>query len=241
MENSNATTKKTKTRKIDGTLYPAIFLLLGIFGLFEFSGIDLALQDQFYDFSHHAWLVDANSYWPHLCFYKAAKILLITFALLLIASLFTPKILPSGMRHRVRKVDVLIVIATLAIAPSLIAWSKARTNVFCPYELQRYGGSVVYVKVCEEFAPAQKPHGLGHGFPAGHASGGFALLSLAGLAKQRRGRWIGAAIGLTCGTLMGGYQMLKGAHFLSHTLITAIFCWIVFLLLRRLFRATESS
>lgn len=42
-------------------------------------------------------------------------------------------------------------------------------------------------------------------------------------------------IGLLLGTTMGVYQMLKSAHFLSHRLVTAVFCWIVFLTLRRLF------
>ena len=82
--------------------------------------------------------------------------------------------------------------------------------------------------------PRPRPTRRGRGFPAGHASGGFALVALAGLAATRRSRRIALAIGLALGTMMGIYQMLKGAHYLSHTLITALFCWIVFLTYRRL-------
>jgi membrane-associated PAP2 superfamily phosphatase len=36
------------------------------------------------------------------------------------------------------------------------------------------------------------------------------------------------------GWIMGGYQMLKGAHYLSDTLVTMLLAWIIHLLLRRL-------
>jgi membrane-associated PAP2 superfamily phosphatase len=35
---------------------------------------------------------------------------------------------------------------------------------------------------------------------------------------------------------MGLYQMLKGSHYLSHTVITMLLAWIGFLLWRRVFR-----
>ncbi|NJM38214.1 MAG: hypothetical protein HC845_10365 [Akkermansiaceae bacterium] len=67
------------------------------------------------------------------------------------------------------------------------------------------------------------------------------MLSLAGLATTRKVRGIGIMIGLGMGTWMGVYQILKGAHFLSHTIITAIFCWIVFLVWRRVSRRFTKS
>jgi membrane-associated PAP2 superfamily phosphatase len=35
---------------------------------------------------------------------------------------------------------------------------------------------------------------------------------------------------------MGGYQMLKGAHYLSHTVVTMLLAWIVLLVWRRVVR-----
>ena len=70
-------------------------------------------------------------------------------------------------------------------------------------------------------------------FPAGHASGGFALLGLVAARGTRRWRNGILALGLGLGWWMGGYQMLKGAHYLSHTLTTMIVAWLVVLLWRR--------
>jgi membrane-associated PAP2 superfamily phosphatase len=234
---------KSRVSFLDRTLWPAFALLVGFFLLFEFTDIDLWVQDWFYDFTAHAWLVDDKAPIPRLFFYDGPKVLIITLAVTLIALAAGPA------RWRVRwlssfgtrRVDLWIVIATLASAPGLIAISKATTNVFCPREIQRYNGSVPYVRVMEICEPDQRPKRRGRCFPAGHASGGFALLSLAGLARSRRGQLLGASVGAVVGTAMGGYQMLKGAHYLSHTVVTVFCCWIIFLLWRRLLRATEPA
>ena len=60
----------------------------------------------------------------------------------------------------------------------------------------------------------------GHCFPAGHASGGFALLALGWLSDRRAWRIAGTGTGLAAGSVMAAYQMAKGAHFLSHSLAT---------------------
>lgn len=124
-------------------------------------------------------------------------------------------------------------VASLALIPALAGLGKATTNVHCPSEIRRYGGDVPYVKTFSPYPEDECPGRRGRCFPAGHASGGFALLSLAGLARSRGGRRIGILVGLAAGWIMGGYQMVKGAHYLSHTWITMVGAWIVFLLLRR--------
>lgn len=60
----------------------------------------------------------------------------------------------------------------------------------------------------------------GHCWPAGHASGGFALLAFRLLAGDPQRRRLVTGLALGAGWWMGGYQMLKGAHFISHTLVT---------------------
>ena len=54
-------------------------------------------------------------------------------------------------------------------------------------------------------------------------------MSTAVLARTRRGQLRGVIIGFVAGVVMGTYQMLKGAHFLSHTVTTALVCWLVVL------------
>lgn len=215
-------------------------ILLAVFGCFEITGIDLWLQDRLYDFASHAWLVDAKAAVPRLLFYSGPKALIWAAGLAMLALALAPtewlKILPfPDLARR----DLWIVVGTLALAPALIATAKATTNVHTPSEIRRYGGFAPYVKVCEAYPADDRPAKRGRGFPAGHASGGFALMALAGLAGTSSGRRIGIAIGLAAGTWMGGYQMLKGAHYLSHTLVSALLCWIVFLTLRRVARAKQ--
>ncbi len=227
-------------RLMDRSLWPTVLLLIAVFAFFEISNTDLWLQDFFYNHSTKKWIVDANDPTLRLLFYTGPKALIWIFAAAIIGICVGPE--KVSRRLHLGRREMLIVIATLATAPSLVALSKATTNVFCPYELSRYDGKYAYKKVFEIYHPAERPvtkkgkPARGRGFPAGHASGGFALLSLAGLATTRRGRWVGASVGFALGTWMGVYQMLKGAHFLSHTLITALFCWIVFLSWRRLLR-----
>ena len=211
------------------TLWPALALLAGLLALFEFTPLDLALQDRFYNFASHRWLVDGTAPLPRALFYTAPKIALIAFAIALLVAILIParpSILPLTPDRRA----LAVVLLTLISGPILIGIGKAVTNIFCPSEITRYGGDVAYMRVFDRYPPGQRPARRGRGFPAGHASGGFALLSLAGLARTRRGQWIGAGIGLALGGIMGVYQMLKGAHYLSHTVVTALISWLLFLL-----------
>ena len=226
---------------MDRTLWPSITLLLALFVGFEFTDIDLWLQDHFFDFKTGTWLVEAAAPWPRLLFYTGPKVLIWMLGIgLLVLACAPPRWRDRLPLRGLARRDLWVVLATLATAPTLIATAKATTNVFTPHDIRRYGGFAPYVRVLESYPANDRPPSRGRGFPAGHASGGFALLALAGLAGTRRGRLIGASVGLTLGTMMGVYQMFKGAHYLSHTVITALFCWIVFLTYRRLLRVAQN-
>ncbi|QJW84804.1 hypothetical protein HK414_17725 [Ramlibacter terrae] len=71
--------------------------------------------------------------------------------------------------------------------------------------------------------------GPGRCFPAGHASSGFALFggyfAWRGVDARTAHRWLaGAGAG---GLVLGLAQQWRGAHFMSHTLWTAVVCWWV--------------
>jgi membrane-associated PAP2 superfamily phosphatase len=125
-------------------------------------------------------------------------------------------------------------LACLALVPAVIGVMKARSDIYCPWDLQRYGGEQPYHHFFDSLPPPGEPD-CGNCFPAGHASGGFALMALGFLFERRRAQWTGFAIGFTVGWTMGIYQLLKGAHFLSHTITTmliaaliiqVIACWV---------------
>lgn len=227
---------------IDRTWWPALIALAAVLVVFEATSLDLWVQDHFYNFQTHAWLVDDRGLWGRVFFYKGPKILIIIFAVaLLVLALGRTRWRKRLSRPAVRRRDLFVVIAVLATAPALIAVGKATTNVFFPSQIRRYDGFAPYVRTFGTYPENDRPAKEGKGFPAGHASGGFALLSLAGLAATRRGQLLGLLAGLSSGSLMGGYQMLKGAHYLSHTLVTALVCWLVFLGWRRVLGASMNK
>ncbi len=231
---------RTKGFGIDRTAWAAGLALVAVLLLAEFTGLDLWVQDRFYNFETHTWLVDAKAFWPRLFFYTGPKAVLIALGMgALVLALGRTRWRKALSRPPVRRRDLLVMVAVLVSGPALVALCKMTTNVFCPFEVRRYGGDVPYVGVCSSYPAGDQPARQGRGFPAGHASGGFALLSLAGLARTPRWRTRGLLAGLAAGGLMGGYQMLKGAHYLSHTLITLALTWLVFLAWRRLLGATD--
>ncbi len=225
---------KFRAAGLDRTLWPAVLALAASLALFEFTNLDLGLQDHFYDFAAKRWVVDADDPLGRLVFYNGPKAVIILTAVAVLGLALGP----ARWRERLRfaRRDLWVALLTLVSVPVLAGFGKDHTNVFCPSEVRRYGGDVPYVKVFERYPEDDRPARRGRGFPAGHASGGFALLGLLWLRRTRAWRLGGLALGLGAGWWMGGYQMLKGAHYLSHTVTTMLVAWILLLLWRRLVR-----
>ncbi len=221
---------------MDVTLWPAVVLLALLFLGLEYSGIDLWVQDHFFNSATQEWVVDGNAPGPRFWFYNGPKglIILLGVSILVLALLPTKWRLKLPGRSLSRR-TLWVAFLCIGLVPAAIGQLKAVTNIFCPSEIRRYGGDVPYVKVVECYPENDRPERRGRCFPAGHASGGFALFALMGFAATRRGQLIGFGLALTMGWTMGLYQMLKGSHYLSHTVITMLLAWIGFMLLRRAF------
>jgi membrane-associated PAP2 superfamily phosphatase len=129
----------------------------------------------------------------------------------------------------------------MAFVPLILAGAKKYTNVYCPAQLSYYCGNKPYVKILSSY-PADFDRGAnakGRCFPAGHASGGFALMALFFCFKRKKYRLAGLGAGLCAGWAMGLYQILRGEHFLSHTLVTMLGAWLIILCLVLLLRYHE--
>lgn len=224
---------------LDRTLWPAWLVLGGSLAVFEFTGLDLALQDQLYDFTHQRWLVDATDPLGRQFFYNGPKAAII----LLAVAVLTLALGPEKWREKLRfaRRDVWVALLTLVTVPVLAGLGKNTTNTFCPSEIRRYGGDVPYVKLCSPYPENDQPERRGHCFPGGHSSGGFALLGLMWLRRTRGWKLGGLGLGLGLGWWMGGYQMFKGAHYLSHTVTTMLLAWIVLFVWRRILRPAPDS
>lgn len=123
---------------------------------------------------------------------------------------------------------------TVLAAPLLVSSLKWFSHSSCPWDLNLYGGWARYASHWSWVADG----GSGHCFPAGHASAGFALLggyfAFRAVDARLARVWLGAA--LAAGLTLGVAQQLRGAHFMSHTLWTALACWSVAVVLDRAFK-----
>jgi membrane-associated PAP2 superfamily phosphatase len=213
----------------------ALALLAVTLIIFESSSIDLLVQDAIYAMGGNEWPVDEDAPVPMAIFYIGPKIALVVFALVLLAMGLIDR-LRHGRLTRAGRVCVYILLC-LATFPPAVAGIKAVSRVHCPSQVARYGGKQPYRQVFAPFPPGCcDPKKPGKCFPAGHATGGFALMALGFAARSRSGAALGIAIGLVAGWTMGLYQMLKGDHFLSHTIVTMILAFIFCQVIARLTR-----
>ena len=214
--------------KIHKSLLPAILLLTLSTIFFEWSNVDILVQDYFYSFESKTWLVDQNEPVSRMIFYSGAKKVLGAFGvLLLIAFIISFKKTALAKYRR----QFLLIPLALIFVPSTVAMIKSVSNTCCPWDLQRYGSNRPYVKLFESYPADFVQESPEKCFPAGHPSGGFALMILFFVFKSKKARWQGALSAVTLGWIMAIYQMLKGAHFFSHAIFSMIIAWIIILLI----------
>ena len=122
----------------------------------------------------------------------------------------------------------------IALTSTVVGILKQCTNRYCPWDMLCYGGKVPYTTLLDG-TPA--PFTNGHGWPAGHAAPALALCCLYIVAQARDVkhpvRWL-----LPCvliGGLFAWVQQVRGAHFVSHNLWSAMISWMIALCLARFF------
>ncbi len=206
-------------------------LLLGVsILLFAYTDIDTQIEDLFYNFQTHRWLLDRDLQPYKLIFYDGIKKVLILFAVAVLLSLLLFRKKRAVLAYRK---GLLIVLFSALLIPSTVSFLKKVTNMPCPKNEIRYGGCLIKTKVWEPYPPSATPHKRICCWPAGHASGGFALLSLLFLFRTERNKKIALYSALGVGWSMGLYKMVIGDHFFSHTVISMQLSWILVMLIAR--------
>jgi membrane-associated PAP2 superfamily phosphatase len=194
--------------------------------VFQETDLDLYTEDLFYNFTTHHWLIDRKNKLLNFIFYSGIKEILIFFALsVLIALIFFRK---KSLVQDYKK-GLMIVLLSAIFIPLVIGELKAVTNTPCPKNIHHYDGNYPDLKVFDPYPTNFKQECIIKCWPAGHASGGFALLSLFFLFKQPSNRKKAILFALMIGWSMGTYKMLIGDHFLSHTIITMLLAWAIIL------------
>lgn len=209
-----------------------------LLALFESFPIDFAVSERFYDRAARGFPMRSNWFFE-VGLHTVAKIAVILFGIVLLwiflASFSRP-------RWRAWRMPALYVVLCLVLGPLLVAELKERSCHHCPWHLSMYGGSQPYFGLLESAPPGAT---LGKCFPSGHASGGFALMSIYFALRLRDAKKAraGLVLGLVAGLLLGFGRVAQGAHFVSHVLASGLYVWLACLVLYELVlrRAEERS
>jgi membrane-associated PAP2 superfamily phosphatase len=207
---------------------PLVVLPLAV--LSEYSGLDIKLGGLFYDPEGQSWIF--RTHWLasdvlHLGVQKGLVYLGALLVVLMLAALvFRPL---RGLRNPLG-----YVLLAGIFGPLLIGWLKHSTHIYIPWDLEIFGGTRPYIRI---FDPAPEGLPVGNAFPSAHASGGYAWVCLYFLARRFRPSLrlvaLGAALG--AGACLGIAQQVRGAHFLSHDLVTIVICWFTAFAVDQLF------
>lgn len=134
---------------------------------------------------------------------------------------------PLAFARSVPRQERLWLVATVLLCAALIPLLKRASATSCPWALAEFGGDAV--RYVPHWLLGLRDGGPGGCFPSGHASTAFAFLPAWFVLRERVPRaarlWLLAT--LCAGTVLGAVQMVRGAHYASHSMWTAWICWAV--------------
>lgn len=190
--------------------------------LLELTSLDMNLTRHFYSAADGGF-VGRYSFFLEDILHDRAKQLVIVFSVLAILGLAGTFIL---QRLKPYRRELVCLVLSLGLATAFVSPLKTITGVQCPWSLKEFGGQETYSELLSPRPPTDKP---GRCWPGGHAATGFAIFALFFALRDRRPRMARNAfifaIGL--GSVFSVSRMLQGAHFFSHNVWTAVFCWLI--------------
>lgn len=189
--------------------------------LIEPTRLDFALANLMY--TPGAGFVGKHSAFLEDILHDRAKQAVIVFAVLSILG-FIGSFFIQLLQPMKRQLGYLVL--AMGLSTSFVTPMKAVTAVQCPWSLSQFGGSETYSPLLSHRPATDKP---GRCWPGGHAAAGFTLFALFFVFRDRKPRWAraGFVFALTLGSVFSISRMLQGAHFFSHNLWTAVFCWLI--------------
>ncbi|WP_434766559.1 phosphatase PAP2 family protein [Pseudomonas triticicola] len=190
--------------------------------LLEATDLDMVLARYFYD-PVAGDFIGRHSFFLENILHDRAKQVVIAFSVFailgFIASFFLARLKPF-------KRELGCLVLSLGLATSFVTPVKAVTAVQCPWSLEQFGGHEKYSKLMDHRPSTDKP---GRCWPGGHAATGFTLFALFFVLRDRRPRLARQAFvfAFALGSVFSISRMMQGAHFFSHNVWTAIFCWLI--------------
>ena len=212
---------------VNHLLIPITFLAL-TFYYFMYLGGDSLVAAKIYALQGYEWSL--NDHWvTNKLLHKGGKHLS-TLAIVVIIALYIFVLASKSEQRKKWRSPLLYLILSCLVSVILVSLLKALTNMDCPWNLNQFGGDRPFIGLFEH-----RPQEMGCGkcFPAGHASAGYAWVSLYFFFKMiiPKYRWLGLLCGIMVGLTFGISQQLRGAHFISHDIATIFICWLIATLL----------
>lgn len=204
------------------------FIVLILFFLALFDGDITIARYFFFDITTNKWIA-RHDWWANELLHTGGRNLMRlvgVFALVAWVASY------RSTRLAAHRVDLGYFAACMVLVPLTIGLLKQVTNVDCPWDLQGFGGNMPVIHWFE-LRPAEFPRAAC--FPGAHSSSAFALFGLFFLWRVSKPTW--STIALLTTLMLGGAfslaQQSRGAHFLSHDVVSGLLAWLICLGLYR--------
>ncbi|HEY0290224.1 MAG TPA: phosphatase PAP2 family protein [Pseudomonas sp.] len=190
--------------------------------LLELTSLDMDIAKMVYD-PLSGNFIGRHSYFLENVLHDRAKQVVIALAVLsfvgFVGAFFIQRLKPWR-----RELGCLVL--SMALSTSFVTPVKVVTSVQCPWSLTEFGGKETYSELLSPRPETDKP---GRCWPGGHAATGFTLFALFFVLRDRKPKLarMGLIFAFGLGTIFSIGRMLQGAHFFSHNIWTAVFCWLI--------------
>jgi len=181
--------------------------------------LDLKLAEPFFNAATGSWFFPPDDRGvPFWLLYRGPKIFLVAASSISLLWLawrgFTKRWQPFDTRF-------LAGLLVLGLTALLVGAIKNSTGVSCPVQETVFAGPYPHVAIWDRLFALVPLNEHLRCWPAGHAAAGFGLLGTRVLAPvHARLSWRYLMPGLAGGWVLGIYQMARGQHYLSHTIVT---------------------
>lgn len=204
--------------------FVALFLLM----LALFDGDVMIARYFFFDATTNEWIA-RHDWWANELLHTGGRNLMRLVGVLALVAWAASY---RSMRLSAYRADLGYFAACMVLVPLTIGILKQITNVDCPWDLQGFGGSMPVIHWFES-RPADLPRAAC--FPGAHSSSAFALFGLFFIWRSTKPAWATGALlcTLALGAAFSIAQQSRGAHFLSHDIVSALLAWLICLGLHR--------
>lgn len=204
--------------------FDAAVAVLGLLALlaWDASSLDHLLIGAFGNASGFAW---RESFFTSQVLHQGGRLLAwVLLASQVLAALRKPA--PAAASHGPSRTQRWFWVAVILVCAVGVPALKQFSATSCPWDLAEFGG---VARTVSHWQWGVADGGPGRCFPSGHAVAAFAFFGLYFLWRdhdaQRARRWLLAVLAL--GLVFGAGQLVRGAHYPSHTLWSAWLCWVV--------------